>query len=168
RNAAGVLEFLPHVANLTRNVVVRSQSATGTRGYTMFTQRADVDIRYTQFAGLGRTTKADFDDTTYDGNGSVTHIGTNQSTRYPVYFRHLMGPITSPANGYQFTFSGNSVMCPLNPMPFRWGITLLDSHYGLISDNVLYNWAGAGLMTEGGNESYNVFEGNMVVATRGD
>ena len=32
RNLNNVLEFLPHVGNLTRNVVVRSESATGTRG----------------------------------------------------------------------------------------------------------------------------------------
>ncbi|MCI0641905.1 MAG: PKD domain-containing protein [Gemmataceae bacterium] len=168
RNGDGVLEFLPHVGNLTRNIVVRSQSATGTRGYAMFTQRADVDIRYAQFAGLGRTSQQNFDNTTYDIAGNVTHVGTNQAGRYPVYFNHLIGPTTSPQNGYQYTFMGNSVTCPLDPMPFRWGITVNDSHYGLISDNVLYNWAGAGIVTEAGNESFNVFQRNFVVATRGD
>src|SRR5207244_3840409 len=55
RNPDGVLTFLGNVGNLTRNVVVRSASASGVRGYVMFTGRADVDIRYTQFSGLGRT-----------------------------------------------------------------------------------------------------------------
>jgi hypothetical protein len=168
RDGNGVLDFLPDVANLTRNVVVRSENITGTRGYAMFTDRADVDIRYVQFSGLGRTTNVYDDDTTFDASGNVTHIGTNQGGRYPVYFRHLMGPASSPQDGYQFTFTGNSVFCPLDPMPFRWGITLQDSHYGLVSENVLYNWAGAGIVTQDGNESYNVFEHNFVMAIRGD
>ena len=33
RDLNGVLDFLPHVGNLTRNVIVRSESATGTRGH---------------------------------------------------------------------------------------------------------------------------------------
>src|SRR5262249_35461741 len=36
---SGVLDFLPHVADLTRNVVLRSQSSLGTRGTAMFTNR---------------------------------------------------------------------------------------------------------------------------------
>jgi hypothetical protein len=168
RNPSGSLDFLPHVGNLTRNVVVHSQSATGTRGYAMFTQRANVDIRYTQFAGLGRTTNAVEDDTTFDSSGAVTHVGTNEMDRFPVYFRHVMGSTTTPANGYQFTFSDNSVFCPLNPMPFRWGLTLDDSDYGLVSDNVVYNWAGAGIVGESGSESYNVIQHNFVVGIRGD
>src|SRR5262249_32982217 len=42
------------------------------------------------------------------------------------------------------------------------------SHYGLISGNVLYNWAGAGLVTLDGNESFNVIEKNFAMAVRGD
>lgn len=168
RDGNGVLEFLPHVGNLTRNVVVRSQNANGVRGHTMFTQRAEVDIRFSQFSGLGRTTKNALDNTTYDPNGQVTHVGTNQMGRYSIQFRHLMGPVSTPADGYQYTFQGNSVFCPIDPMPFKWGITILDSHFGLISDNVLYNWAGAGIVGETGNESFNVIERNFVVATRGD
>jgi hypothetical protein len=33
RNGDDVLEFLPHVADRTRNVTVKSESASGTRGY---------------------------------------------------------------------------------------------------------------------------------------
>src|SRR5262249_5368812 len=66
RNPDGVLEFFPHVGNLTRNVVIRSQNSHGTRGHTLLTYRADVDIRYTQFSGLGRTTNDPLDDTTFD------------------------------------------------------------------------------------------------------
>src|SRR5690606_759337 len=74
----------------------------------------------------------------------------------------------TPANGYQFTFEGNSVTCPVDPMPYRWGITVHDSHFGLIRGNVLYNWAGSGIVLEGGNETGNVVEGNFIVRVSGN
>ncbi len=162
---SGAVEFQPHVGNLSRNVVVKSQNAGGTRGHTMYTERADVNIQFAQFGGLGRTRIDQPDSTTFDSAGNATHTGTNQLGRYPVQFLHLYGPTTTPANGYQFTFTGNSVFCPILPMPFRWGIDLNDAHYGLVKDNVLYNWAGAGIVGESGSESYNVIENNFVVRT---
>jgi hypothetical protein len=168
RNPDGVLKFLPDVGNLSRNVVVHSENIRGTRGYAMFTMRADVDIEYAQFGGLGRTADTADDNTIYDADGNVAHVGTNQSGRYPVYFSHLMGPAVTPADGYQFTFSGDSVFCPLDPMPFRWGVVLNHTDYGLVKDNVLYNWAGAGLVGESGAESYNLIQHNFVVGIRGD
>ncbi len=167
RDSRGTLRYLPHVGNLTRNISIRSQSATGTRGHVMFTHRANVDVRYAAFQGLGRTTVEQIDNTVVDALGFVTHLGTNQGGRYPVYMQHLIGPQTTPANGYQYTFLGNTVMCPLKPMPFRWGIALHDSHYGLVKDNVLYNWAGASLVTEDGSESFNTIEHNFCVLTTG-
>jgi PKD repeat protein len=167
RDGNGVLTFLPHVADLSRNISVRSQSPTGTRGQVMFTYHADVDVRYVSFGGLGRTTINDIDDTTFDSAGHVTHVGTNEEDRNAVQFRHLVGPSTPQADGYQYTFLGNTVTCPLNPMPFVWGINVNDSSYGLIQDNVLFNWAGAGIVTKTGSESYNLFEHNFVVRVNG-
>lgn len=168
RNPDGNLDFLPHVGNLTRNVSVRSQSNFGTRGYVYFTHRADVDVRYVAFQGLGRTTNAYDDNTTFDSAGQVTHVGTNQANRYPVTLGHLIGPTVAPANGYQYTFLGNAVTCMMNPQPFRWGISLLGTSYGLIQDNVVYNWAGAGIAVQDGASAYNLFKHNFVVGTRGD
>jgi hypothetical protein len=168
RDPGGVLRYLPDVGNLSRNVVVHSENILGTRGYTLFTMRANVDIEFAQFSGLGRTTNTADDNTTYDANGNVKHVGTNQGGRFPVYFLHLMGQATAPPDGYQFTFSGNSVFCPLDPMPFRWGITLNDANYGLLSDNVVYNWAGAGIVGLSGAESYNMIRHNFVVGVRGN
>src|SRR5262249_44569108 len=105
--------------------------------------------------------------TTFDASGNVTHVGTNEQDRNPVNFHHLIGPTTTPADGYQYTFIGNTVVCPLKPMPFRWGITINDSHYGLVQDNVVNNWAGSGIMTVQGNESYNVIDHNFVVDVTG-
>src|SRR5207253_2535615 len=53
RDGNGVLDFLPHVADKTRNIIVKSESSSGTRGYVLFTHRADVDVRYASFIGTG-------------------------------------------------------------------------------------------------------------------
>ena len=162
---AGNLEFAAHVGNLTRNVVFKSANINGVRGHTLYTHRADVDIHNAQFVGLGRTRIDNLDDTIFNGSGAVTHVGTNQRGRYSVHFSHLIGPGQPQANGRQFTFEGNSVFCPLSPMPFRWGVAINDSHYGLVKNNVLYNWAGGGIVTEYGNETENIIEHNFVVRT---
>jgi hypothetical protein len=167
RDGNGVLDFTPDVADLTRNVVIHSASATGTRGYTLFAGRANVDIHDAQFSGLGRTTDAYFDNTTFDSAGNVTHLGTNEQGRYPITFDHLIGPTTPQADGYQFTFEGNSVFCPLDPMTFRWAINLHASSYGLIEDNVLYNWAGGGIVADTGAEVGNMIDHNLVTRISG-
>ncbi|HEV8348412.1 MAG TPA: DUF4082 domain-containing protein [Vicinamibacterales bacterium] len=153
----GTLRFLPHVGNLTRNVIVRSQSpiaAGGTQGHVLFQNRADVDIRYVAFRDLGRTRAA------------ATGAG-NQIGRYPVHFHHVVGPTTTPANGYQFTFVGNAVDGGSTAHTKRWAVAIHDSHYGLVSDNVLYNYGGALLTTEDGSESYNVIERNFAMRGTG-
>jgi hypothetical protein len=167
RNASGNLVFLPDVGDLSRNIVIHSANASGTRGYTLFTGHANVDIENTQFAGLGRTRVDPLDDTAYDANGNLTHVGTNQESRNAVYFDHLLGPAGGQADGYQYTFSNNSVFCPLNPMPYRWGIGINDSSFGLVQDNVLYNWAGAGIVAESGSETGNMIADNFAVKITG-
>jgi hypothetical protein len=172
-----------HAADATRNVRIHSQSATGTRGYLLFTDYANVDIRYVQFTGLGRTTgfvenvETANDNTTYSDafHTTVTHLGANQGEREPIIFLDLIGPATPQNNGFtlatgtgpQFTFVGNVVTCPLNPMPFRWGVTLSQSSYGYLTDNVVFNWEGAGIATEVGDESYNVLQHNFAFRTTG-
>ena len=56
RDGEGRVTFRPHVANITRNVLVRSESRTGTRGHVLLTHRSKIDIRYSAFRDLGRTT----------------------------------------------------------------------------------------------------------------
>jgi len=156
RNQDGVLELLPHVGNLTRNVVVRSESATGTRGHMMGTQRADVDIRYALFKDMGRTTYLPLDPT-------ANHIG-----RYAIHMHHLSGPSALPANVPQFTLLGNAVDGGTAETKFKWGITIHGSHYGLIQDNVVYNYNGASIATEDGSESFNVFDHNFALRGIGE
>ncbi len=174
-NANGVLEYLPQVVDMTRNVSIHSQSATGTRGYALFTDHANVNINYTSFSGMGRTTDAEFlsssysqpfDNTTFDSSGNVTHIGTDEENRNAITFLDLIGPSSAQADGYQFTFNDNVVTCPLTPMPFIWGINVTNSYYGSIQNNNVVNWNGAGIMVDN-QSSYNNFNGNFVMRING-
>jgi hypothetical protein len=160
RDGDGRLDFLPHVGNLSRNVVVRSEVAIdtpgATLGHTMLTARADVDVRYVHFKDLGRTTIDKLDNAT-------NHIG-----RYAVHAHHLMGPTRTPANGHQFTLIGNAIDGSTAEHRLKWGLAIHDSHYGLIQGNVVYNWAGSAVMFEDGSESFNVLDGNFAVRSRGE
>jgi hypothetical protein len=151
RDGDNRLDFLPHVMNLSRNVVIRSENPGGTRGHTLFSEMAEVDIRYVQFQDMGRTTNAALDPV------------TNHIARYALHMHHLMGPMNMTNTGYQFQLVGNAVADST-----KWPITIHNSHYGLIQGNTVYNGQGAGIVTEDGNESYNEFLGNFAAAIVGD
>jgi hypothetical protein len=161
RDADGKLEFLPHVGNLTRNVRVRSENPAGTRGHMIFMSHAEVDLRYVEVGEMGRTKMGVLDSTEFEAQ-RVTHLGENQIGRYGIHFHHYFGPKQTPANGYQFTLIGTSI----DGAP-KWGITVHNSHYGLIRDNVVYNTKGAGIVTEDGTESFNVFDHNFAMRSQG-
>jgi hypothetical protein len=162
RTPDGTLEFLPHTGNITRNVIIRSENPKGTRGHTIFMSRADVDLRYVEIREMGRTAMGVLDNTVFDSAGQVVKLGDNQIGRYAIHFHHDFGPVVTPANGYQFTLIGNSI----DDAP-KWGITVHNSHYGLIQDNVVYGAAGSGIVTEDGNEAFNVFDHNFAMRIRG-
>ena len=162
RNADGKLEFLPHVGNVSRNVVVRSENPQGTRGHMIFMSRADVDLRYVEVRDMGRTRMGVLDNSEVDAAGRLIRFGTNQIGRYAIHFHHDFGPSATPANGYHFTLIGNAV----DGAP-KWGITVHNTHYGLVRDNVVYNTHGAGIVTEDGTESFNVFDHNFALRSEG-
>jgi hypothetical protein len=150
RNADNVLEYLPHVGHVSRNVSIRSENPMGTRGHVLLTHRADVDIRYVLFKDLGRTTNEPL------GPG-------NQMGRYPLHIHHVMGPVNPSNTGYQFRLIGNAVTDSL-----KWPLTVHNSHFGLVRDNVVFNGWGAGYVTEDGNESATEFTHNFGLAIFGD
>jgi hypothetical protein len=162
RDGLGAVEFLPHVGNVSRNVIVRSENPDGTRGHVLFNNRADVDIRYALFKGLGRTRMGVLDNVAYGSDGTVRRTGTNQIGRYSLHFHHTFGPTMPQANGHQFTIVGNAI-----DDASKWGITVHNSHYGLIQDNVVYNSRGAGIVAEDGTESFNVFDHNFSMRSEG-
>jgi hypothetical protein len=152
----------PHVGNLSRNVLVASERPGGTRGHMIFLARADVDLRYVEVRDMGRTLPGSIDSTRFDDQGRALRVGTNQIGRYAVHFHHNFGPAASPGNGYQFTLIGNAVIAPA-----KWGITIHNTHFGLVRDNVVYNSRGASIVTEDGTESFNVFDHNFAVRSQG-
>lgn len=157
RDGDGNIVGMPHVGNLTRNIVIRSEDSSGIRGHALFTERAKVDIRYVAFVEMGRTT-ADPLDNTIIKNDIVEHIGLNQIGRYPIHMHHLMGPVNDENIGYQFVLKGNSVEDGA-----KWGIAVHNSHFGLIDSNVVYDIEGASIITEEGNEKENQFINNFAV-----
>lgn len=164
RDAMGRLDRTPHVGNLTRNVVIRSADPQGVRGHTLYTQQANVDIRYVQFQDLGRTTNDPIDSTTFDQAGNVVHIGANQNGRHAINLHHLRGPANpgGKLQPFQFTLVGNAFVDSQ-----KAPITLRQAHYGLIQENVIFNATGAGIMTADGNETNNQFIHNFVVGIVG-
>jgi hypothetical protein len=155
------ITFLPHAANLTRSILVRSANPAGVRGHVLVGDRAEASIQYASFQDLGRTLNKPLNNTTFDGSGNVTRIGTNQAGRYSLHMHHLWGSV-NPTNPYQYELAGNVVRSGL-----KWGIVVHDSHYGLVSDNVVFDVDGAGLVTESGNEYRNVITGNFVAYVEG-
>jgi hypothetical protein len=159
--------LVPHVANLSRTVVVRSHNPGGTRGHVWITYRAEAVLRYVTFQDLGRTTTATLNTT------------TNKLGRYWLHLHHLWGaprPMPSgmdapairawlEAHGWQFVVEGCVVAG--TGTPHKWGITLHDSHFGLVQDNVIYNVAGSAIQSEEGHESYNLFADNLMVRISG-
>lgn len=148
------IKLLPHVGNLTRNVIIRSENPSGTRGHTLFTLRSAVDLRYVQFQDLGRTKAEPL-------NVTSNHIG-----RYPVHMHQLWGPVNPTNTGYQYELIGNAINDSL-----KWPIAVHGSHFGLIRQNVIYGGnqlTGAGIAVEDGTETENLFEENFVVNIRGD
>ncbi len=162
KDAQGAIRFLPHVGNLSRNIIVTSENPTGLRGHTAFFAQADVDMQYVRFSELGRTTASEIDSTTFASDGSVLKIGSNQNGRYSVHLHHLYGPENETNTGYQFKLVGNVIDHGL-----RWGIALHGASFGLVSKNFVYDMVGAGLVAEDGTEAYNAITENFFVKTSG-
>jgi hypothetical protein len=148
------IRLLPHVANVTRNIVIRSANPAGTRGHTLYTSRSDVRIHYVQFRDLGRTRAEELD-------AVANHIG-----RYPVHIHHVRGLANATNTGYQFVLLGNAVTDSL-----KWPIAVHGSHFGLVRQNVVIGGpqlTGAGIAVEDGSETENLFEENFVAHIRGN
>ncbi len=158
RDANDVLDLnlMPHVANMTRNVVIKSENPAGTRGHLFFHHRADVDMRYAQVLNLGRTRWND------PLNPVTNHIG-----RYPVHLHHLVGPAGLPSNIHQYYVVGNAILDDAAQNLHKWPITIHNSHYGYVADNVVIRGGGWGIGFETGEENFNWVVRNFVALTVG-
>jgi hypothetical protein len=156
RDANGVLDFTPDVADMSRNIVFATLQTGGSRpplapaGHLTFLDRAAVDVAYAEFDGLGRTTTALFGP-------------TNIADRDAIDLDNLMGPVGLPAGTPQFTLDGDVV----NGSP-KVDIGLQNAAYGMLTGNVVFNAAGAGIFLEDGGEVHNTIQGNLTCLDVGD
>jgi Viral BACON domain len=149
----GVVVLRPRVANLTRNIVVRSENPSGTPGHT-----ADVghtaawDIRFNQLIGLGRTRQAPFDDTVVGGR-----IGTNQRGKYAEHHHHVQSAAGSSEVGNVYIGHPRG----------KWGLVVHQTSDTLVERNIAIDFPGAAFVTEDGYEVRNVFRNNFAAYNLG-
>lgn len=162
RDATGTLRYLPHAVSLSRNVEFSSDNPDGTRGHIMLGADASVSINGAAFKGLGRTTTDVVDDTVLAEDGALQRVANNQRGRYALHLHHVASscePGMSSAKAFRLV---NNVI----EGAARWGLVIHDSHFGLIENNVIYGFEGAGIVTEDGSESHNVFSNNFLIGLR--
>lgn len=159
-----------HIVNLTRNVVLQSDDTTQTRdrGHVMF-RSSDVHIENVAFVDLGRTDKRiPLDDKVIEViESGGTPIDYDITTPAP-------SAIQNPRGRYSLHFHRNGIQPQLVNPPSKvygsvvdgavgWGFVNHSSHVDF-QRNVAYNFAGAGFVTELGDELGNFFDN---VAIRG-
>lgn len=136
-----------HIANLTRNVIFSSASASlSRRGHVMFMHNSNVSINYARFYQIGRTDKTKpLDDMTFpelDDAPPIMLEGNNMRGRYAIHF-HRGGV---GANSIAAVVNGSVVED--NP---GWAYVNHSSNVNFI-DNVSYNVVGGAFQTEAGDE----------------
>ncbi|QDT06272.1 RTX-I toxin determinant A from serotypes 1/9 [Rubripirellula lacrimiformis] len=143
-----------HVANLSRNVRIRSENPEGVRGHVAATAGAIVHLENAEFVGLGRTSSDEFvDDTVTETSGNLVQIGRNVAGRYSVHLHHLSHP--AMVDGIVVRDAR------------KWGIVVHETNDSTIRDSIVYDVDGAGIVTESGNETGNRFENNLVIQVNG-
>jgi hypothetical protein len=148
-----------HVANLTRNAVIESESTEiDRRGHVMLMHSRDVDIAYAGFYKLGRTDKSrPIDDPVVTSSWTLqAGTGTNPRGRYAVHF-HRNG-VTN--DGEPATIMGSAVVDSPG-----WGFVNHSSHVDM-TNNVAYDVHGAGFATEVGDE-IGGFYNNIAIGSTG-
>lgn len=158
-SAAG--DFAIDVANLTRNITVRSEAGPDApiqdRGHVMFMENRDVEVRNAAFVDLGRTDKSvPIDDVGPQPDGTIGD-GTNQRARYPV---HLHRNDAEDVDGQPAVIEGVAVRGSPG-----WGIVQHDS-YARFDKNVVFDVVGAGIVAESGNETGS-WSDNLTIKTTG-
>jgi hypothetical protein len=150
----GVVVLRPRVANLTRNIVIRSENPSGTRGHTADVgHMATWDIRYNRLIGLGRTGLTPLNDTVLPN-----HIGTNQRGKYAEHHHHALSVPTSADVGNVY----------IGDPAIKWGLVVHGTSDSLVERNVAIDFPGAGFITEDGYEVRNVFRNNLAAYSIGN
>jgi hypothetical protein len=152
---SGNVVLRPRVANLTRNVTIRSENPDGTRGHTAdIGQMSSWDIRYNQLKGLGRTANTKLDETVLG-----KHVGTNQPGKYTEHHHHAQSSVGSADVGNVYIG---------NPAGSKWGLVVHGTSDALIERNIALDFPGAGFVTEDGYEVRNTFRKNFAAGSIGN
>jgi len=150
----GVVVLRPRVANLSRNIVIRSENPNGTRGHTADVgHMATWDIRYNRLTGLGRTHLTALNDTVLPN-----HTGTNQRGKYAEHHHHAQSVPTSADVGNVY----------LGDPAIKWGLVVHGTSDLLVEQNIAVDFPGAGFITEDGYEVRNVFRNNLAAYSIGN
>ena len=152
-------ELQVHVAHLTRNVILTSESSLiRQRGHVMVMHTDDASLHHARFHQLGRTNKLlELNDPVLNADGSLkAGTGTNTRGRYPLHF-HRTGVqndgVPAVAQGIVYSDSPG------------WGMTVHSSFVDVL-DSVVFQTAGAGFVTEAGDE-IGTFRNNISIYTVG-
>lgn len=133
-----------HVANLSRNVIIRSRdpSVTDHRGHMMFMSPMN-DIRYARVKGLGRTDKSQpVTDPRKDANGVLVPGSDVNPRRHYADHNHRAGPLNPPSRRMWVVYESEGLE--------TWGIVNHASHGQW--DNCIATGFAAGFVTEEGQE----------------
>jgi hypothetical protein len=162
-HAAPVADLPVYLANVTRNVVLASQTAprpgaSDRAGHVMFMHSANVDISCASFENLGRTDKSRIiEDPRLDDQGHlIAGTGHNPRGRYAIHF-HRTG-IDRDAPPARVT--GSVVLNTPG-----WGFVNHSSNV-LFEDNISANAFGSGFVTEAGDE-IGTFRHNLAIRSQG-
>jgi hypothetical protein len=158
-----------YVANLTRNIVLRSANTDYTNnaamhrhGHVMFMHSDQVAVSYAQFLHLGRTNKAiPLDDIRVEASSNKKDLftsgtGTNVRGRYALHL-HITGV---NGNGVPIPVIGNSVVGGTG-----WGYVNHGSNV-IFEQNVAYDIPGAAFVEEDGR-GIGAFRKNISIKTTG-
>ncbi len=150
RDADGALRFLPHVADLTRCVVVRSDAPGGRRGFAWCGRRAELTARGAAFLDLGRGRPQD--------GGSAR--------RNALCLAHVLGQAQRSASTPGFLVDDCVVRSGADG-GVADAIAIVGSHDGQLSRTIVDHWAGAGIIASEGCESRNRIVGNFITRIHG-
>lgn len=165
RRFNGELKFKPLVANVSRNIIVKSENPEGTFGHIINTGNALADVRYAAFVNLGRTSVENIDNSTFDADGNLSHFGTNVIGRYAFHYHH----VHNHGHNESHPHFGHVIGCFLDGgNKSKWGIVVHQTHDTHVADNVCDNFVGSGIVTEDGPEVRNVFDRNFVMGCKGN
>jgi len=163
-SSAGGTPLKFHVANLTRNVIFRSQTTTHTydRGHIMLTN-ADSQVEWAALIDLGRTDKSiPLDDFVVSETGMVKTAPANLHNRRGRYSLHVhKAGATAPWTTAPTKVTG----CVAKNTP-GWAFANHGSHVDFWQ-NVAYDFTGAGFVTEDGDE-LGSFIDNIAIRGKGD